>query len=61
MASDFQSRALQRRYGSHWMPSILAHQLGDPRQPPVHRGFRRPARAGLCGVYEIAQHYCPLL
>jgi hypothetical protein len=62
-ADDWRSPELQQRYGTHWLPSILAHMTPDA-PPPVAfaqaTDSKRPARAGLCGIAEIAKHYCPL-
>ncbi len=57
---DYKNPVLQQRYGNHWLPSILAHQLGDAQPPVMFHDGKLPARAGICGSYEIARHYCPL-
>ncbi len=65
LAHDFLRPELQERYGSHFMPSILAHTL--PGSPPVALDDSRAddpklgfVQSGLCGVVPIARDYCPI-
>jgi hypothetical protein len=66
LAEDYKRPELQERYGSHFLPSILAHIVPDAPPPLIAFGDtedadpHRPGRAGLCGLPQVARDYCPI-